>query len=55
MPSYQRGYRWGEEQVRFLLDDIAAIKDKDYCLQPVVVKKIADGRFELISASPRST
>ncbi len=37
VPAYQRGYRWGEEQVRLLLDDIWAIEDKedkDYCLQP---------------------
>lgn len=55
VPSYQRGYRWGEEQVRFLLDDIAAIQDKDYCLQPVVVKRLADGRFELIDGQQRLT
>lgn len=55
VPSYQRGYRWGEEEVRLLLDDIAAIKDKDYCLQPIVVKKLVDGRYELIDGQQRLT
>ena len=45
VPSYQRGYRWGEREVRALLEDIwdFASKEQDsgggefYCLQPVVV------------------
>jgi len=45
IPSYQRGYRWGEQQVSELLKDIVEfVKDKNkengfYCLQPVVVKE----------------
>jgi len=45
IPSYQRGYRWTEQQVTDLLNDIYsfAIKknksDKEfYCLQPIVVR-----------------
>lgn len=45
---YQRGYRWTSQQVEQLLDDIDTfspekIKDSStfYCLQPIVVKKIA--------------
>ncbi len=42
IPSYQRGYRWTEQQVKDLLDDIDEFdrtKDGDfYCLQPLVVK-----------------
>lgn len=48
VPRYQRGYRWGKQEITELLDDILqyyrATKDrknkvsKFYCLQPVVVK-----------------
>ena len=46
IPDYQRGYRWGEIQIRQMLEDIYSfIYDKNaagsfYCLQPVVVKKM---------------
>lgn len=44
IPSYQRGYRWGEQQVEYLLKDILEFaSDKEmkgfYCLQPIVVKR----------------
>lgn len=46
VPSYQRGYRWGDAEVIRLLDDIYATEGKrNYCLQPVVVRKNGD-RFE---------
>ena len=39
IPSYQRGYRWTPDQVNDLLNDIDENpKDKQYCLQPLVVK-----------------
>jgi uncharacterized protein with ParB-like and HNH nuclease domain len=37
--SYQRGYRWAEQQVTALLNDIENFEQKDgswYCLQPVL-------------------
>ncbi|MDM1533687.1 DUF262 domain-containing protein [Myroides marinus] len=40
IPYYQRGYRWDEENVSALLDDIYAFMlsdEKKYCLQPIVV------------------
>ncbi len=46
IPNYQRGYRWTEQQVKDLLNDIWEFskKKKDdyefYCLQPLVVKEI---------------
>ena len=55
VPAYQRGYRWGEEQVNFLLNDIWENGDKDYCLQPIVVKRQMDGKFELIDGQQRLT
>jgi len=32
VPSYQRGYRWGKEEVTRLLDDIYSNGNKNYCL-----------------------
>lgn len=55
IPSYQRGYRW-QEEVKMLLDDIDEIPDGEkYCLQPIVVKKIDDNKFELIDGQQRMT
>ncbi|MBQ5873519.1 MAG: DUF262 domain-containing protein [Bacteroidales bacterium] len=45
IPNYQRGYRWREQQVKDLLDDIWEFHNKKksdqefYCLQPLVVKR----------------
>ena len=47
VPAYQRGYRWGEVEVRRLLDDIWESRDKPYYLQPVVVKRHGD-EWELV-------
>ncbi len=54
VPSYQRGYRWGKEEVTRLLEDIYSNGNKAYCLQPVVVRKDSD-RFELIDGQQRLT
>lgn len=54
IPSYQRGYRWGKDEVYRLLDDIYTNGAKNYCLQPVVVRKIND-RYELIDGQQRLT
>ena len=47
IPSYQRGYRWGENEVYRLLDDIYSNGINNYCLQPIVVRKNND-KYELI-------
>ena len=42
IPGYQRGYRWTEQQVEDLLNDINEFKPENnswYCLQPLVIKK----------------
>ena len=52
IPSYQRGYRWTEQQVDDLLKDVNEfvpenIEDKErtwYCLQPLVVKEMDSNR-----------
>ena len=55
VPSYQRGYRWSEIEVVRLLDDIYLTEGKrNYCLQPVVVRKNGE-RYELIDGQQRLT
>jgi len=46
--DYQRGYRWGADEVRRLLDDIKDAGGRNYYLQPVVVKLLEDDRWELV-------
>ena len=55
IPSYQRGYRWDENQVQALLDDIYESDGKPYCLQPLVVRKDENDRFEVIDGQQRLT
>lgn len=50
IPSYQRGYRWTEQQIKDLLNDINEFESKDgswYCLQPLVVKQ-QDSESEIL-------
>lgn len=54
VPSYQRGYRWGVEEVTRLLDDVLQNGKKNYCLQPIVIRK-RDDAFELIDGQQRLT
>lgn len=55
VPSYQRGYRWGSNEVIRFLDDIYATNgEHDYFLQPIVLKKI-DDKYELIDGQQRLT
>lgn len=50
--AYQRGYRWGKAEVERLLEDVYNLSKynerRSYCLQPIVVKNMGDGKFELI-------
>src|SRR6185436_9981728 len=55
VPAYQRGYRWGKDEVRKLLDDIWESRDKSYYLQPVVVKKYDGDEWELVDGQQRLT
>ncbi len=53
--AYQRGYRWKEE-VELLLKDINEIPgEQNYCLQPIVVKKLGENKYELIDGQQRLT
>ena len=61
IPSYQRGYRWDEQQVNDLLDDFLEFinteksSSESYCLQPIVVKKLENGKFEVLDGQQRLT
>ncbi|MDR4497957.1 MAG: DUF262 domain-containing protein [Candidatus Scalindua sp.] len=64
IPAYQRGYKWTPKEVVDLLNDIdeftpRLIDDTDdktwYCLQPIVVKKRQDQRYEVIDGQQRLT
>jgi uncharacterized protein with ParB-like and HNH nuclease domain len=55
IPAYQRGYRWEREHILMLLNDIWENGDANYCLQPIVVKKMEDETFELIDGQQRLT
>lgn len=67
IPAYQRGYRWTDEQVTALLDDILEFVQRTtegtdagsfYCLQPIVVRQGTDDRgtyYEVIDGQQRLT
>jgi hypothetical protein len=61
IPSYQRGYRWTEQQVKDLLDDIQEFIDNKrngfYCIQPLVVKvkDATNNQWEVIDGQQRLT
>ena len=59
IPDYQRGYRWGTTEVGHLLNDVLqhvrSTPDDRYLLQPVVVKRLGEDRWELIDGQQRLT
>jgi len=65
IPSYQRGYRWSQNEVEDLLNDISefvprSVDDESdektwYCLQPIVIKKKENNQFEVIDGQQRLT
>lgn len=57
VPSYQRGYRWEKTEVERLLEDVYEANGEDYCLQPIVVKRVAKDVdiYELIDGQQRLT
>lgn len=57
IPSYQRGFRWTQQQVKDLLNDIWEFSEKNankgefYCLQPLVVKSREENTLAQIKSS----
>jgi hypothetical protein len=60
IPHYQRGYRWEKQEVTELLDDLLAFR-KDgkpgefYCLQPIVLQKNDEGKYDVLDGQQRLT
>lgn len=61
VPSYQRGFRWTKLQIVDLLNDIWEFqstcekREHFYCLQPIVVKRLPSGEWELVDGQQRLT
>lgn len=64
IPAYQRGYRWGKNEIIDLLNDVSDFKPREvenstnktwYCLQPIVVRKKQSGQYEVIDGQQRLT
>ena len=63
IPAYQRGYRWSPLQVTQLLDDVwefvqeseGGARQQFYCLQPLVIKALPTGAFEVVDGQQRLT
>ena len=45
IPSYQRGYRWREDDVEKLLKDLATYSGNSYCLQPLELQLLEKGNW----------
>jgi len=60
IPHYQRGYRWEDQEVTELLDDLWAFqKEKEsgdfYCLQPIVLQENENGNYDVLDGQQRLT
>lgn len=57
VPPYQRGYRWTKSEVTALLSDIYDfdVTGAKYCLQPLVVKELPNGSYEVVDGQQRLT
>lgn len=62
VPGYQRGYRWGRQEVEALLNDLWEFylqtdgeKNTFYCLQPIVLYKDEQARENLLDGQQRLT
>lgn len=63
IPNYQRGYRWTQQQVEDLLNDIDDFKNKQaderiekdsfYCIQPIVVKEKIVDKDDFLKSLPK--
>lgn len=59
IPNYQRGYKWDEDNVNALLDDIAEFLEDDsdkkfYCMQPIIVLK-DENKWRVLDGQQRLT
>lgn len=57
---YQRGYKWTDQQIKDLLEDLKTFivegtTESVYCLQPIVVLSKGENRYELLDGQQRIT
>lgn len=59
IPDYQRGYRWTRQEVEDLLNDFKTFAeqypDESYSMQPIVVKRKDDTKWEVVDGQQRLT
>ena len=58
VPSFQRGYRWGKQEVEDLLLDLAEFANKNeniYLLQPLMVRKKGSNQYDVLDGQQRLT
>lgn len=62
IPAYQRGYRWEDQQIIDLLNDILEFQKKKnkgegefYCLQPLIVMQKENDIYEVVDGQQRLT
>lgn len=60
IPHYQRGYRWEQQEVTELLDDLWNFcKDREsgdfYCLQPIVLQQNEKKNYDVLDGQQRLT
>jgi uncharacterized protein with ParB-like and HNH nuclease domain len=60
IPHYQRGYRWEDQEVTELLDDLWAFQELSekgdfYCLQPIVLQQNKNGGYDVLDGQQRLT
>ncbi|AWI25798.1 DUF262 domain-containing protein [Flavobacterium pallidum] len=58
IPEYQRGYKWSENEVTTLLDDIFKFQGKQnefYCLQNITLVNKSDSYFNVVDGQQRLT
>ncbi len=54
IPVYQRAFAWSHEEIFQLIEDINSAKEQ-YYLGSLIVKKMIDGRYEVIDGQQRLT
>ena len=59
VPDYQRGYKWTEENIKELLNDITELKEgEEYCLMPIITRRYIDAgnpKIEIVDGQQRLT
>ncbi len=60
IPNYQRGYRWDEQNCEDLLNDVLYYQNNHkegqiYCIQPLVVQKKDNNKYDVIDGQQRLT